>query len=64
MRLNGQVLHTQTLDFKKGYEEGDTVEFKYENPLPGYIPGGNYNLQLQYKNGNNNNGCMAFSFKI
>ena len=65
VKLNGQQLHTQTLDFKKSYQEGDTIDYSFENPLPNYIPSGTYTLQMQFlKNTNVKNGCISFSFKI
>jgi hypothetical protein len=64
VKLNGVFLHEETVDFKKSYSEGDTVEFKYQNYVPGFAPPGTYGLQFVFKNNGKDNGCLGFSFKL
>lgn len=64
VKLNGAFLHSETVDFKQSYQDGDTIEFKYKNFVPSYAPPGTYGLTFTFKSGSNDNGCIAFSFKL
>lgn len=64
VKLNGVFLHSESVDFKKSYGAGDTIEFKYQNFVPSFAPPGTYGLTFTWKNGSTDNGCIAFSFKL
>jgi hypothetical protein len=64
VKLNGVFLHSESVDFKQSYQDGDTVEFKYQNFIPSFAPPGTYGLTFTFKSGKTDNGCIAFSFKL
>lgn len=64
MKLNGVYLHDEKVPFVKSYQTDDTIEFKYKNFIPSFAPAGTYGITFQFKNGDKNNGCMSFNFKL
>ena len=63
--MNGVPLHTESVDFVKNYDNGDTVEFTYKNYIPDFAPSGTYGLTFTFvNNAGKDNGCLAFTFKL
>ena len=46
VKYNGAFTHDDTVDFKKSYDEGDIIEFKYANYIPLIAPIGSYSIQF------------------
>ena len=64
VKYNGAFIHDETVEFKKDFDEGDIVEFKYSNFIPLIAPIGSYSITFQFKNQSTNNGCLSFNFKL
>lgn len=65
VKLNGAFLHDETVDYKKSYDGGDTVEFTFNNFIPSFSPPGSYLLSFQFVDtSGKNNGCFSFQFKL
>jgi hypothetical protein len=65
VKLNGVQLRSETVVFTDAFENGDTVEFKFNNSISPFAPVGTYGLSFQFvDNHNKNNGCIAFQYKI
>lgn len=64
-KLNGVFLHSEVVDYRNIYEEGDTVEFKYKNFVPAFAPAGNYQIIFNFVNtAGNPEGCLSLVFKL
>ncbi len=65
VKLNGTPLHTENIAFAQSYDNGDTVEFKFSNFIPGFAPSGTYGMTFNFVNSAGQpEGCLAFSFKL
>ena len=65
VKLNGLFLHNETESYKKTFDAGDLIEYKYVTFIPGFAPAGNYVLSFSFKDtSNKENGCWSFTFKL
>jgi hypothetical protein len=65
VKLNGVVLNKDTIPFTKSYDESDVIDWSYSNFIPSFAPSGTYVLIFQFiDNGDKDNGCITFQFKL
>ena len=65
VKLNGVFLHSETVPFAKSYSQGDIVQFKFSNYIPGFAPPGTYKLTFNFKTKSDKVlACFSFSFNL
>ena len=65
VKLNGAQLDSREIPYSQSYDSGDTVEFKFQNFIPGFAPPGSYTLICNFINdAGTAEGCFSFGFKL